>query len=217
MTQDKSSNSNPQPESIKSHKEKASQDADQPWWSEVIKTLVLSIFLALGIRVLVAEARFIPTPSMESTLMVDDRLLVDKVTYRFAAPARGDIIVFEMTEDLQEKYGVKDAFIKRIIGLPGDQVAISNYRVYVNGQPLSEPYLEPSILTRVESCNDPNAFLSKPQIIPANSYLVLGDNRDNSSDGRCWGVVHRDRIIGRAAILFWPPNRMRLISGSGGN
>jgi signal peptidase I len=217
MTQDQSSNSNPQPGSFKSNPEKTSQGAHEPWWSEVFKTLLLSAFLALGIRLLVAEARFIPTPSMEPTLMVDDRLLVDKVTYRFAAPARGDIIVFDMTEDLQEKYGVKDAYIKRIVGLPGDQVAISNYRVYVNGQPLSENYLEPNILTRVESCQDPNAFLSKPQIIPPNSYLVLGDNRDNSSDGRCWGVVHRDKIIGRAAVLFWPMNRMRLISGSGGN
>jgi signal peptidase I len=189
------------------------------WWIEGLKTLGLSVILALGIRTFAAEARFIPTGSMEPTLLIDDRLLVDKVTYRFNPPERGDIVVFEPTRVLQDE-GYKDAFIKRIIGLPGDQVAVINHRVFVNGKPLDETYIRPDILTFVEECpakpNGPKPFLSEPQIIPANSYLVLGDNRGNSLDGRCWGVVPRENIIGRAALRFWPINRFGTIPAAGG-
>jgi signal peptidase I len=195
--------SEPQKHRQGKHQNATPQDS---WWVEILKILGLSVALALGIRTFAVEPRFIPTGSMEPTLMVDDRLFVEKVTYWFAAPARGDIIVFSAPDALQQR----DAFIKRIIGLPGDQVAISNSRVYVNGQPLSEKYLDPNIQTTVDKCGNP-AFLSTPQVIPPDSYLVLGDNRDDSFDGRCWGVVPRNHIIGRAGFLFWPPGRFGLI------
>jgi signal peptidase I len=196
-----------------SHKPKA--EPHDSWWVEGLKTLGLSVILALGIRTFAAEARFIPTGSMEPTLMIDDRLLVDKVSYRFSNPERGDIVVFEPTDVLRQG-GNKDAFIKRIIGLPGDRVSIMNNRVFVNGNPLAEDYLNPDVLTMVEACNSSDAFLMRPQTIPANSYLVLGDNRGNSFDSRCWGVVPRDNIIGRAALRFWPLDRFSLIPAAGG-
>lgn len=206
MTKENSS----QPSSITNQKE-----THESWWLEGIKTLGLALMLAFGIRTFVAEARFIPTGSMEPTLLIDDRLLVDKVGYRFGAPVRGDIVVFDPTSALQ-KDGFKEAFIKRIIGLPGEQVSIHNNRVYINGKLLTEPYIQPNITTSVLACGGMPAFLDKPQIIPADSYLVLGDNRDNSFDGRCWGVVPRQNIIGRAAIRFWPLNRLSLIPGGPG-
>lgn len=197
------------------NRQKPKAEPHDHWWVEGLKTLGLSVILALGIRTFAAEARFIPTGSMEPTLMIDDRLLVDKVTYRFSNPERGDIVVFEPTDVLQ-RGGYKDAFIKRIIGLPGDKVSVVNNHVFVNGNPLSETYLNSDVLTMVEACNDPNAFLAQPQTIPPNSYLVLGDNRGNSFDGRCWGVVPRDHIIGRAALRFWPVDRFGLIPAAGG-
>jgi signal peptidase I len=210
MTKENSSESSPtdisnEPQKHRQGKHQNATPQDS-WWVEILKILGLSVALALGIRTFAVEPRFIPTGSMEPTLMVDDRLFVEKVTYWFASPARGDIIVFSAPDALQQR----DAFIKRIVGLPGDQVAISNYRVYVNGQPLSEKYLDPSVQTTVDKCGNP-AFLSTPQVIPPDSYLVLGDNRDDSFDGRCWGVVPRNHIIGRAAFLFWPPGRFGLI------
>ncbi|HEY9622177.1 MAG TPA: signal peptidase I [Crinalium sp.] len=166
-------------------------------WVEGLKTIGLSIILALGIRHFVAEARYIPSESMLPTLEVNDRLIVEKVSYHFHTPERGDIIVFWPTQRLkQENPSLKDAFIKRVIGLPGDKVEVRDGKVFVNGQPLSENYIaaEPE-------------YQWGPEVVPANSYLVLGDNRNNSYDSHFWGYVPRENIIGRAVIRFWPPGR----------
>ncbi|RMH65047.1 MAG: signal peptidase I [Cyanobacteria bacterium J003] len=187
------------------------KEATEPWWLEMAKTLGLAAALAFGIRTFVAEARYIPTGSMENTLLINDRLIIEKISYYFHAPHRGDIIVFNPTPTLQQA-GFRDAFIKRVVGLPGDRVELRQGRVYVNNQPLPEPYLAPSTFTSVDTCAGMQPYLAQPQVIPANSYLVLGDNRNNSFDGRCWGVVPRSYIIGRAAIRFWPPNRWGLIT-----
>jgi signal peptidase I len=164
--------------------------------NEFVNTIGLSIILALGIRTFVAEARWIPSGSMEPTLQIDDRLIVDKVSYRFQSPQRGDVVVFNPTDALKEQK-FKDAFIKRIIGLPGDTVEVQGGRVYVNGQALRENYI----------ADNPN-YQWGPETVPADSYLVLGDNRNNSYDSHYWGFVPRDRIIGRAVVRFWPPNRV---------
>ncbi|MDX2097548.1 MAG: signal peptidase I [Leptolyngbyaceae cyanobacterium bins.59] len=161
-----------------------------------MKTIGLSIVLALGIRTFVAEARWIPSGSMEPTLQVDDRLIVDKLSYRFNSPQRGDIVVFAPTDTLREQK-FKDAFIKRVIGLPGEKVEIKGGRVYINGKPIREQYIA-----------DRPTYSWGPEVVPPNSYLVLGDNRNNSYDSHYWGFVPRDRIIGRAVVRFWPPNRM---------
>ncbi len=153
--------------------------------------------LAFGIRVFVAEARYIPSESMVPTLEVNDRLLVEKLTYHFRQPERGDIVVFNPTKTLEDQ-GYHEAFIKRVIGLPGDSVEVHDGMVFVNGKPLHETYL---------GSNRPN-YAWGPERVPEGQYLVLGDNRNNSYDSHYWGFVPRDRIVGRAAFRFWPPQRV---------
>jgi signal peptidase I len=177
---------------------------------EVAKTIGLSLILAFGIRQFVAEARYIPSESMVPTLLVNDRLIVDKVGYYLHSPKRGDIVVFNPTNALV-KDGFHDAFIKRIVGMPGDQVAVANNRVYINGKLLAEPYLPAKTQTTLNTCGPETVFLAEPQVVPINAYLVLGDNRNNSFDGRCWGFVPRNNIVGRAAVRFWPLNRWAII------
>lgn len=168
------------------------------WLGELTKTIALSIVLALGIRTFVAEARWIPSESMVPTLQKYDKLIVDKMSYHFVDPQRGDIVVFSPTENIKkENPNLKDAFIKRIIGLPGDKLEVKGERVYINGQPLQEKYIEA-----------PPQYQYGPVTVPPNSYLVLGDNRNNSYDSHFWGFVPRDNIIGRAVVRFWPPNRI---------
>ncbi|MCP6757360.1 MAG: signal peptidase I [Fischerella sp. CENA71] len=190
----------------------SSQKPDSSWIGELGRTIVLSIVLALGIRTFVAEARWIPSGSMEPTLHGSpnqweaDKIIVDKLSYKFSNPQRGDIVVFSPTKELQQEQ-YQDAFIKRIIGLPGETVSLKNGKVFINNQPLPEnKYLSPSQQTVVNVCTSgpQPPFLSKPVTIPPNSYLVLGDNRNSSYDSRCWGVVPRENIIGRAVIRFWP-------------
>ncbi|AKG23602.1 signal peptidase I [Calothrix sp. 336/3] len=197
----------------------SSQKPDNSWIAELGRTIVLSIVLALGIRTFVAEARWIPSGSMEPTLHGSpnqweaDKIIVDKLGYRFSQPRRGDIVVFSPTIELQkEQYN--DAFIKRVIGLPGEKVELKDGKVYVNNQPLAEEnYLSSSQRTVTDVCqsSSQSAFLAKPVTIPDNSYLVLGDNRGSSYDSRCWGVVPRQNIIGRAVLRFWPINNLGAI------
>ena len=163
---------------------------------EGFKTIVVSAVLALGIRTFVAEARYIPSGSMLPTLQINDRLIIDKISYDFTSPQRGDIVVFNPTPTLQSQ-DFHDAFIKRVIGLPGDKVAVKGKQVYVNDVPLTENYIEA-----------PPDYQWGPVIVPPLSYLVLGDNRNNSYDSHYWGFVPRNDIIGRAIFRFWPLNRI---------
>jgi signal peptidase I len=165
-------------------------------WIEALKTLGLSAILAIGIRTYVAEARYIPSGSMEPTLEINDRLIVDKVGYHFVTPQRGDIVVFNPTKALEDQ-DFHEALIKRIIGLPGDSVEVKDGKVVVNGHPLGENYIQA-----------PPNYRYGPQKVPDGSYLVLGDNRNNSYDSHYWGFVPRQKIIGRAVVRFWPVNRV---------
>ncbi|MEM6752206.1 MAG: signal peptidase I [Cyanobacteria bacterium P01_C01_bin.38] len=192
----------------------SNQQPDNSWFFELGKTIGLSIVLALSIRTFVAEARWIPSGSMEPTLhgtpnqWEADKIIVDKLSYNFSVPQRGDVVVFSPTEQLQ-KEEFHDAFIKRIIALPGDKVQLKDGKVYINDKPLQEKYLDSVQNTSVEVCTSPTQpFLSKTQTIPPDSYLVLGDNRVSSYDSRCWGVVPRENIIGRAVLRFWPLNKV---------
>jgi signal peptidase I len=154
------------------------------------------------------ESRYIPSGAMEPTLQINDRVIVDKKKYKSQAPQRGEIIVFHPTKTLLDQ-GFKDDFIKRIIGLPGDRVELKNRGVYIGGVRLKEPYIHNNDGTSVELCSSEGgtAFLAKPVTIAQNKYLTLGDNRTNSYDGRCWGLVDRDEIIGQATKIYWPFNR----------
>ncbi len=192
---------------------------------ETLKTVGLSVLLALGMRAFVAEARYIPSGSMEPTLQIDDRLIVDKVSYRVSNPQRGDIVVFDPTETLQKKYKATDAFIKRVIGLPGDVVEVRNDRVTINGKTLKENYpstVHPDQMTELYAKlqqKNPNTGSWSPDAkgpdwkgkVPAGAYLVLGDHRSNSLDGRSWGFVPKNKIVGKAIFKFWPINRTGLI------
>lgn len=155
-------------------------------------TFLLPFILALFVRGFIAEARYIPSEAMLPTLQVNDRLIINKLAYRFSPPQRGDIIVFSPTEVLQQQ-NYHEAFIKRIIGLPGDKVQIKEGKVYINDQPLQEDYIQ----------DLPN-YEYKTQVVPANSYFVLGDSRNNSYDSHYWGFVPRENIIGKATQRFYP-------------
>ncbi|MBW4690217.1 MAG: signal peptidase I [Lyngbya sp. HA4199-MV5] len=176
--------------------EKPPQKTAENPWLEGLKTIGLSAVLAFGIRTFVAEARYIPSGSMLPTLQINDRLIVDKLGYHFKAPQRGDIVVFSPTDTL-EKQNFHDAFIKRVIGLPGDKVEVKDGRVFINDKPLDEDYIA-----------DRPQYQYGPVTVPQDQYLVLGDNRNNSYDSHYWGFVPRDHIIGRAVVRFWPMNRL---------
>lgn len=165
-------------------------------WVEAIKTLGTAAILAFGIRTFVAEARYIPSSSMEPTLEINDRLIIEKVSYRFKDPKRGDVVVFRPTEALQQQ-DYTDAFIKRVIGLPGETVEVSNGQVFINGEAISEQYIE----------EEPK-YDYGPVEVPEDQYLVLGDNRNNSYDSHFWGFVPREKLIGRAVVRFWPVDRI---------
>ena len=169
---------------------------------EIVKTLVTAAILAFGIRTFVAEARYIPSESMQPTLEINDRLIVEKISYRFRTPQRGDVVVFRPTEELKNQ-GYNEAFIKRVIGLPGDTVEVKNDEVFVNGQKLPEKY----ILIPADYRPRPSRPYG-PTKVPEDQYLVLGDNRNNSLDSRSWGFVPRENLIGRATVRFWPLNRI---------
>ena len=172
---------------------------------EIIKTLVTAGILAFGIRTFVAEARYIPSESMQPTLEINDRLIIEKISYRFRTPQRGDVVVFRPTEELK-KQGYKEAFIKRVIGLPGDTVEVKNDKVFVNGKELSEKYIYVPELAPGYQPRPQRPY--GPQKVPDDQYLGLGDNRNNSLDSRSWGFVPRENLIGRATVRFWPLQRL---------
>lgn len=158
-------------------------------------TLVLAVLLSLGVRTYIAEARWIPSPSMLPTLQIGDRLLIEKVSLKLNGISRGDIIVF----DAPTASKLEQVMIKRVIGLPGDTVSIKNSVVYINGTPLEEPY-------ELEKPKDD----FKPYKIPENSVFVMGDNRNNSFDSRYWGEVPLNHVIGKALVRFYPLNTAML-------
>ena len=187
--------------SVETHTPEKSQPPQQEENTlvEIIKTLVTAVILAFGIRTFVAEARYIPSSSMEPTLQINDRLIIEKITYRFNSPERGDIVVFNPTEALKEK-NFNDAFIKRIIGVPGDMVQVKQGQVYLNGELIEEDYI-----------SEAPAYEYGPVTVPENQYLVLGDNRNNSYDSHYWGFVPKEKLIGKAFVRFWPLPRLGIL------
>ncbi len=164
---------------------------------ENFQIIVIALCLALLIRVFVAEPRYIPSDSMLPTLEMGDRLVVEKISYRFRPPVTGDIIVFDPPQQLQTLGYAKDqAFIKRIIGEPGQIVSIANGKVYLNSEPLQEDYIA-----------EPPAYQWGPFQVPSEEFFVMGDNRNDSNDSHIWGFLPRKNIIGRARFRFWPPKR----------
>jgi signal peptidase I len=147
----------------------------------------------------VVEARYIPSKAMLPSLQVNDRLLIDKTIYQSELPKRGDIVLFNPTETLR-KQNFKEAFIKRIIGLPGEKIEIKQGSIYLNGKPLVENYLQ-----------EKPDYQMASRTVPTNQYFVLGDNRNNSYDSHFWGFVPRELLIGRAIGIYCPIQRQRAL------
>jgi signal peptidase I len=177
-------------------------------WVETLKTLGLSAVFAFGLRVAVAESCYIPTASMQPTLQINDKLTIDKVSYRFSDPVRGDIVVFNPTAQLEKEVDAegnqkfKERLIKRVIGVPGDRLEVKSGKVYINGQVIAEKYLD-----EAPNYNWSSTALTPDGIVPKGHYVVLGDNRNNSYDSHYWGFVPKDKIIGKAVFRFWPIDR----------
>ena len=159
---------------------------------EVIETAVLTLLMFLVIHSAVQNFN-VDGHSMEPNLHDKELILVDKWTYLFHAPARGDVIVFVAPPAPTEDY------VKRIIGVPGDVITINNGAPTVDGVTLNETYVRPANMGAT-----PGDMAVNKMIVPPNDYFVLGDNRVGSSDSRTWGLLPRKNIIGRAALVYWP-------------
>lgn len=175
------------------------------FWRGWGKELLVALVLALLIRAGVAEARMVPTPSMVPTVLPGDRLLAEKMLYRFTTPRRGDIIVFAPPfapeqGRLASFLGLEEDYLKRVIGLPGETVEIRDGQVLVNGVALDEPYIK-----------EAPTYEAPPVIVPAGHLFVLGDNRNQSYDSHAWGTVELSAVRSRAIFRFWPLNRIGLV------
>jgi len=171
------------------------------WIREIVETIVIALVLAFLIRTFVVQTFWIPSGSMEPTLLVGDRIMAYKLFYGIDDVKRGDIIIFKFPLDPH-----KD-FVKRVIGLPGDTVEIRDKKVYINGKRLIEPYAVHLDRWNMGFPRDEYG----PVKVPSGSLFVLGDNRDSSEDSRYWGYVPQKNIIGEVFLIYWPPWRVKII------
>ena len=195
------------------------EERHRPFWRELPVLILIAFGIALLVKSFLLQAFFIPSASMEPTLKIGDRVLVEKVGYRFGGPGRGDVVVFEkdipqiqgqaesedepIWEDVANAFrglfgfptGDSQDFIKRVIAVEGDTIAGRQGRVFVNGEAIDEPYLPDGTET--------SPF--HPVKVKEDHIFVMGDNRGNSDDSRNFGAVHEDTVVGKAFILIWPP------------
>ena len=174
-------------------------------------TAFIAILVAVLVQSFAVKPYLIPSTSMADTLVPGQRVLVDRLAYRFAAVHRGDIIVFRGPQPPHE------VMIKRVVGLPGDMLSIRDGRLFVNGNPAPDSYVD-KVAGSIEPTvpPDPNTILNpgepwslyRPYRVPAGRYFVMGDNRTDSSDSRFWGTVPRSAIIGQAFFTYWPLGRI---------
>jgi signal peptidase I len=161
---------------------------------EFLIILLVSFVLVFGfVRPFVVEAFWIPSASMVPTLKYGDRVLVNKFIYRFTEPERGDVIVFKSVE------GDGQDLIKRVVGVPGDEIAVRGGKLFVNGKPQKEPYVNKKY---------PDRSFYAPTTVPKDHVFAMGDNRANSQDSRIFGPVPEKNIEGEAFLRFWPPDRI---------
>lgn len=169
---------------------------------EWVEPIIIAIILALIIRTFIVQAFKIPTGSMRPTLIEGDRILVNKFIYKFKSPGRGDVIVFLSPEDK------KKDFIKRLVGMPGEKIEISNGMILVNDKAIDKD----SVIKERYYYNRGD-FGKEGQVleIPEDSYFALGDNSISSRDSRYWGPLPKKYLIGKAFLIYWPPTRIRLL------
>lgn len=193
---------------------------------ETVDTIVFVVVAVILIRFFIAELRWIPSGSMKPTLVEGDRIVVEKLTkypnvirnHAFEnTPKRGDVMIFyppfvklgtspvEVFKRLTGFFCKDIAYIKRVVGLPGEKLEIRQnpngaYRVYINDKPLEEDY----IMSEYDYHKCKSDMHCGPLIIPEGEYFMMGDNRGNSMDSRFWGTLPKERFIGRAVFVFWP-------------
>ena len=159
-----------------------------------IEQIVLGLLLALALTLFVIQGYCVSGECMEPHLYTGQRVLADKIAYKLHGPSRGDIVIFDYPRDTRQ------IFVKRVIGLPGETVAIESGQVIIDGRPLPEPY-------RVYTAHGD----MRAQYIPHDQYFVMGDNRDVSDDSRYWGDLPRYDIVGRAVACYWPPRNCQVL------
>src|SRR5215211_250266 len=189
---------------------------------EFLIILLVSFALVFGfVRPFVVEAFYIPSESMVPTLRVGDRVLVNKFIYRFTEPERGDVVVFKSVEggrlppeenpieriigffrDDGPDRAPRQDLIKRVVGVPGDEISVRGGRLFVNGEPQREPYVNKKY---------PDRSFYAPTTVPEGHVFAMGDNRANSQDSRIFGPVPKENIEGEAFLRFWPPGRVGLL------
>ena len=165
---------------------------------DLLETAILTVAIFLVVRVGLQNFR-VEGDSMTPNLHNGEYILVNKVDYMLHGPQRGDVVVFRAVPAGQPD---RD-FIKRVVGLPGETVAVNHNTVYINGHPLKEPYY-----------HYPMNYVFAKQKVPANNYFVLGDNRSNSEDSHLWKWLPRKYIIGKAWVSYWPLHDMHLFQAS---
>jgi signal peptidase I len=167
---------------------------------ELVETAVLTIAIFLIVRIALQNFK-VEGDSMYPNLHNGEYILVNKVDYMLHSPRRGDIVVFHAVQAGQPD---KD-FIKRVVGLPGETVAVHNQFVYINSHKLIEPYID---------AQHRPLYNYGPAKVPANEYFVLGDNRNNSQDSHLWGDLSKQYIIGKAWVSYWPPKQLHVFQSS---
>lgn len=160
---------------------------------EILQTIVLALVLYFLIDMILGRVR-VENVSMLPTLQPEEYILVNKFAYRLGDFHRGDIVVFHYP------YNPEEDFIKRTIGLPGEEVRVANGLVYINGQPLDEPYI-----------SAPPVY-SDTWVVPEGHIFVLGDNRNKSSDSHSWGFVPKENVVGKAVVIYWPLEQFKLLN-----
>lgn len=202
--------------------DRAKQKKSIPFWLELPILVGVALIVAVIIKTFFFQAFYIPSGSMKETLQVDDRVLVNKIAYSFSDLKIGDVVVFDdprvgfeapaesMLEsalrNLTESVGLatpQSEFIKRVVGLPGDSVELIDNQLFVNDEAVDEPYL-------AADAQPPSVCSGStygPIIVPADHVMVMGDNRCHSSDGRVFGPVPEEDIVGKAFVVIWPVSR----------
>ena len=168
---------------------------------EWVETIVIALALAMIVRTFVVAAFKIPTGSMKPTLLEGDKIFVNKFIYRFKPVERGDVIVFKYPEDPKKDY------VKRLVGLSGETIEIKEGRIYIDDKEIDTPSIK-NVYYRNSGDYGEKDIKTK---VPQDCFFVLGDNSANSRDSRYWGFVPKKYLVGKAFVIWWPPNRIRLI------
>ena len=194
--------------------ELAAPDGDKPrshrWIVELVGVVVVAVVIAILLRTFVVATYSIPSGSMEPTLQIGDRIVVDKLAYHLHGIGRGDIVVFS-TPPAENCAGPPVSnLVKRVIALPGETISLADGRVLIDGRLLPEPWLPPNERTQTTPGPSGEPFsLHHAYKVPAGDVYVMGDNRTFSCDSRYWGPVVKSTIVGKVDLRIWPLSRLR--------